>query len=229
MWDRDNEGVCRVTNYNNNTISTSERYLDEFSIFIRQNKAVDIVHKVCSCNNVFLDSRVSSRKPFGIPSNYEPQNEGVPCHYIQKIGLKYAKKKDIVDSRGYLDKWKFLIPAAPIAGQTDFSKPVGFFYDGNTRISKPGECCTESWLVAGAFDSKEEAESYKSYFFTKTVRFLLLQTVVSQHISTKSLCFVPDLGSYSGVYTDSYLKDLWGLSDEEMEYIYSRIGEIGGD
>ena len=229
LWDRDNEGVCRVTNYNNNTISTSERYLDEFSIFIRQNKAVDIVHKVCSCNNVFLDSRVSSRKPFGIPSNYEPQNEGVPCHYIQKIGLKYAKKKDIVDSRGYLDKWKFLIPAAPIAGQTDFSKPVGFFYDGNTRISKPGECCTESWLVAGAFDSKEEAESYKSYFFTKTVRFLLLQTVVSQHISTKSFCFVPDLGSYSGVYTDSYLKDLWGLSDEEMEYIYSRIGEIGGD
>ena len=229
LWDRDNEGICKVTNYNNNKVSVAERYMDEFDVFIRQNLAVDIVHKVCNCNKVFLDSRVSARKPFGLPSNYEPQNQGIPCHFIQKIGLKYAKESDVIDSKNYLNKWKFLIPAAPIAGQTDFSKPVGFFYDGNTRIAQPGECCTETWLVAGAFDTKEEAESYKSYFLTKTVRFLLLQTVVSQHISTKSFCFVPDLGSYSGVYTDEYLKDLWAINDDEMDYIFSRIGEIGGD
>ncbi len=229
LWDRDNEGICKVTNFNNNTPSTAERYLDEFDIFIRQNLALDIVHKVCNCSSKFLDSRVSSRKPFGLPSNYEPKSVGMPCHFIQKIGLRYADPADVSDSKGYLDKWKFLIPAAPIAGQTDFSKPVGFFYEGNTRIAKPGECCTETWLVAGAFDTKEEAESYRSYFFTKTVRFLLLQTVVSQHISTKSFCFVPELGSYSGKYTDDYLKDLWNINDVEMEYIYSRIGEIGGD
>jgi len=55
-----------------------------------------------------------------------------------------------------LNKWKLLVPPAPIAGQTDFSKPVGFYYDGNTRIAKPGECCTESFIVAGAFSTNKE-------------------------------------------------------------------------
>ena len=139
------------------------------------------------------------------------------------------KKTDVDDSKGYLNKWKLLIPAAPIAGQTDFSKPVRFFYDGNTRISKPGECCTESWLVAGAFDTEDEAVSYKSYLFTKTVRFLLLQTVVSQHISTKSFCFIPELGKYTGTYTDEMLCKKWGITIEEYEYIDSRISDAGGD
>jgi hypothetical protein len=70
------------------------------------------------------------------------------------------------------DKWKLLIPRSPIAGQTDFSKPVGFYYNGNTRIAKPGEICTESWLVACSFRTEEEVLSFKSYLFAKIVRFL---------------------------------------------------------
>ena len=229
LWDRDNEGICEVTNYSKDEPLVAERYMDEFDVFIRQNLALEIVHKVQNSNKKFLDERVSSRKPFGIPSNYIPQDYGVPCQFIQRIGVRYAKKADVDDSKGYLNKWKLLIPAAPIAGQTDFSKPVRFFYDGNTRISKPGECCTESWLVAGAFDTEEEAVSYKSYIFTKIVRFLLLQTVVSQHISTKSFCFIPELGKYSGTYTDEMLCEKWGITNEEYEYIDSRISDAGGD
>ena len=59
------------------------------------------------------------------------------------------------------------MPKAPIAGQTDFTKPVGFYYDGNIRLAAPGECCTESWIVAGAFDTREETLNFKSYLFTK--------------------------------------------------------------
>lgn len=205
------------------------RYLDEYEIFIRQNLAVEIVKKVQRLYSAFLDNRVSPRKPFGIPSNYAPCSEGIPCWYIQKIGIKYANPRDVTDSKNYLNKWKFLIPAAPIAGQTDFSKPVAFFYEGNTRIAKPGECCSESWLVAGAFDTKDEAVSYKSYLMTKTVRFLLLQTVVSQHISTKSFCFIPELTKYEGTYSDKQLCEMWGITSSEYDYIKTRIGEIGGD
>ena len=143
--------------------------------------------------------------------------------------MKYARREDVIDPKGYLNKWKLLIPAAPIAGQTDFSKPIRFFYNGNTRISKPGECCTESWLVAGAFDSEEETISFRTYLFTKIVRFLLLQTVVSQHISTKSFCFVPELGHYNGQYTDEELCKEWGITGDEFSYIDSRISDIGGD
>ena len=139
LWDRDHEGACEVTNYGTEAYSVATRYLDEYETFIRQNLAVDIVKKVHSKCDSFLSDRVSSRKPFGLPTNYPPQDIGVPCWFIQRIGRKYAAKKDVDDSRGYLNKWKLIAPKAPIAGQTDFTKPVGFYYEGNTKIAKPGE------------------------------------------------------------------------------------------
>jgi site-specific DNA-methyltransferase (adenine-specific) len=226
LWDREYNGMCKVSNFSKEHTHTIMRYLDENEIFIRQNLAVEIVKKVRARYKYFLNSRVSARKPFGLPTNYLPKEEGVPCWFIQKIGLKYANKIDVDNSRGYLNKWKLLVPKAPIAGQTDFTKPVAFYYDGNTRISKPGECCTESWIVAGAFSTENEVKAYKSFLFTKIVRFLLLQTVVSQDVTKKNYCFIPDLGHYKGIYTDKMLCDKWNITDEEWRYIDSRIATI---
>jgi site-specific DNA-methyltransferase (adenine-specific) len=197
LWERDSQGICEVTSFHEGRKIISERPLDEFDIFIRHSQALPIIRKVLSKNEnggKKLSDVISSRKPFGLPTNYRPREEGTPCWFIQRIGLKYANVSDVKDEHGLLNKWKLLVPPAPIAGQTDFSKPVGFYYDGNVRIAKPGECCTESWLVAGAFSTEAEAVSFKSYLFTKTVRFLLLQTVVSQHVTKRKFCFVPDLG-----------------------------------
>lgn len=229
LWDKEHNGMCEVTNFNKATSTTKMRYLDENEIFIRQNMAVEIVKKIQFQEKKFLSDRVSSRKPFGLPTNYLPKDKGIPCWFIQKIGLKYADEADVDDSRGYLNKWKLLVPKSPIAGQTDFTKPVGFYYDGNTRIAKPNECCTESWIVAGAFNSEEEVEHYKSYIFTKTVRFLLLQTVVSQDVTKKNFCFIPDLGKYDRFYTDEMLCQKWNITLEEWKYIDSRICDIGSD
>jgi site-specific DNA-methyltransferase (adenine-specific) len=232
LWERDYEGLCEVTNYNNGLPAKSKRKLNEFSTFIRHSKAVEIVRKVQKSHGLkgkYLSDRVSARKPFGLPTNYQPKDNGIPCWFIQRIGLQYANPIDINDQWGFLNRWKLLIPKAPIAGQTDFTKPVGFYYDGNTRIAKPGECCTESWIVAGAFDSEEEVLSYKSYLFTKVARFLLLQTVVSQDVTRKKFCFVPDLGTYRGEYTDEMLCKIWGITEDEWAFIDSRISNIGGN
>lgn len=227
LWDRNYNGLTEVINYDQKEQSTF-RKLNAHTIFIRQNLAVNIVEKVIEKNNTkpFLDKRISSRKPFGLPTNYKEKTEGIPCWFIQKIGLKYADANDIRDEYKYLNKWKVLIPPAPIAGQTDFSKPVGFYYNGNTCIAKPGECCTESWLVAGAFDTYEQAVSYRSYLFCKTVRFLLLQTVVSQHVTKKNFCFIPDMIEYNKIFTDEDLCQLWSISKDEWKYINSRISTI---
>ncbi len=230
LWDRDNPGLCEVTNFINGQEEKSERKLNEFKTLIRHSKAIPIIKKVLAKNEnngKNLSGIVSSRKPFGLPTNYTPRDSGIPCWFIQRIGLKYANKNDISDESNLLDKWKLLVPPAPIAGQTDFSKPVGFYYDGNTRIAKPGECCTESFIVAGAFLTKSETESFKSYLFTKTVRFLLLQTVVSQHVTKDKFIFVPDLGKYKGIYTDEILCKRWGITDQEWAFIDSRIKSIG--
>lgn len=230
LWDRDNKGQCEVTNFYNGQEVKSERSLSEFSILIRQGQAIPIIRKVQSKNEnggKRLSESVSSRKPFGLPTNYNPKNSGIPCWFIQKIGLKYAGKNDVIDDNKLLDKWKLLVPPAPIAGQTDFSKPVGFYYEGNTRIVKPGECCTESWIVAGAFSKEKEAISFKSYLFTKTVRFLLLQTVVSQHVTKEKFYFIPELEKYEGLYTDEILIKRWGINKMEWNYIDSKIKSIG--
>lgn len=232
LWDRDNKGQCEIVNIIDGKQVKSERALDEFSILIRHSQAIPIIRKVLAKNengDKRLSEVVSSRKPFGLPTNYKPKNSGVPCWFIQKIGLKYASKNDISDDNKLLDKWKFLAPKAPIAGQTDFSKPVGFYYDGNTRITKPGECCTESFIVLGAFSTEKEVLAYKSYIFTKVVRFLLLQTVVSQDVTRSNFQFIPDLGKYEGEYTDKMLIERWGITDDEWNFIDSKIKNIGAN
>lgn len=228
LWDKNYNDKCSITNYINSELSLAVRKLDEFDILIRDNKAIPILKKIVALNIAKnnLSDKVSSRKPFNLPTNYKPKNEGVPCWFIQKIGLKFASPKDVVDNQEYINKWKLLVPKSPIAGQTDFTKPVGFYYDGNTRISKPGECCTESYIIAGAFNTEEEANSFKSYLFTKTVRFLLLQRVVSQDVTKKCFAFIPDLERYEGTYTDEQLCNLWGITNLEWNYIDSRIKDI---
>ena len=143
LRDRDNQGLCEVVNFNGSAVLNSERDLNEFPILIRQSQAIPIIRKVVANNSKRLSERVSSRKPFGLPTNYNPKKKGIPCWFTQKIGQQFADIKDVTDSFNLLNKWKFLVPPAPIAGQTDFSKPVGFYYEGNTLIAKPGECCTE--------------------------------------------------------------------------------------
>jgi len=232
LWDRDHNGKCEVVNIRKDKESLSVRYLDEFDVLIRDNKALKIIKKIKDLkisNGKTLKDSVSPSKPFALRTNYEPKNAGIPCWFIQRIGKKYANKRDVGDSNNLLAKWKLLIPKAPIAGQTDFSKPVGFYYNGNVQLAKPGECCTESWNVAGAFSTEKETLNFKSYLFTKTVRFLLLQAVISQDVTRRNFMFVPDLGNYDRIYDDKYLVKKWNISDKEWEYIDSRITKVSNE
>lgn len=229
LWDRSYKGECKVTNVVDGVEYSSIRSLNEFPTFVRFSQAIPIIRKVFEIEKPkkTMEETVSSAKPFGLSTNYEPRESGISCQFIQKIGLKYADPSDIIDSQNLLDKWKLLIPRSPIAGQTDFTKPVGFYYDGNTKIVPPNTCCTESFLVAGAFDTEEEVLNFKSYLFTKTVRFLLLQAVVSQDVLRNKYCFVPALEKYDEEYTDEKLIKRWNITDEEWNYIDSKIKNIG--
>ena len=224
LRDRETEGECKVYNKTNQSSNMTSRYLNEFDVFVRSNKAMSIIRKVITHHNgIYMDSVVSASKPFGLRTFYEPKEEGIPCQFIQKIGLKYASPEDVTDNYGLLNKWKFLAPRSPIAGQTDFSKPVGIYYNGNTKIVPPGTCCTESLLVLYSSDDKNEIEFFKSYLYTKIVRFLLLQCVVSQDIIREKYRFVPHLGHYDMIYTDEYLCKIWGISSEEWDFIDSKV------
>lgn len=226
LRDRDYKGDCEVINRAKDGEYMAIRPLNEFEIFVRDSKAIEIIHKVSKKTNHMLSEVVSARVPFGLSTNYKPKENGIPCWFIQRVGLKYASKTDISDVNGILNKWKLLAPKTPIAGQTDFTKPVGIYYEGNIRIAKPGECCTDSWVVLNSFDYEEEVLSFKSYILSKIVRFLLLQCIASQDVSRDKFKFVPDLEHYMGIYTDERLCELWDITTEEWKYIDSKIKNI---
>lgn len=46
LWDRDNKGICEVETIRKNETIKSERYLDEFETFVRDNIAINIIHKI---------------------------------------------------------------------------------------------------------------------------------------------------------------------------------------
>jgi site-specific DNA-methyltransferase (adenine-specific) len=233
LWSASYEGDCEVTNMSNMDKTTNLRKLDEFPIFIRRTSTVSIVKKV---QKWMIDNKkdslfrtVSSAKPFGIRGNYKPKKEGIPCYFKKRIGKQFADEADITNpidiktGNKVIDKWKVLIPGQPIAGQTDFSKPIKFYHQENCFIAEPGSCATETWLIASHFDTKKQAENFRKYLFCKTVRYLLLPTVVSQHVTRENFQFIPDLDIYPDEINDDYLKNLWKISDSEWDEINQRI------
>ncbi|TRO66952.1 Eco57I restriction-modification methylase domain-containing protein [Christiangramia sabulilitoris] len=228
LWDRDSKGLCEITNQYDEKRVSSERALNEFEIFIRHSKAVPIIRKIHKIESPkhFLNEIISASKPFGLRGNHKPSKEGIRCHFSQRLGLLRVKQDEINDRYKIKDKYKLLIPKSPIAGQTDFSKPVGFYYDGNVIIAKPGEICTETYIVAYASQSEEKVKSFKSYLFTKIFRFLLLQTVVSQDVTREKFAFIPHLDNYNQKFTDEILKKRWNITEEEWEFIDSKIRDI---
>ena len=51
LWDRDNPGECDVSNFVDGHLITEARYLNEFDVFIRSNRALSIVRKVLHQHN----------------------------------------------------------------------------------------------------------------------------------------------------------------------------------
>lgn len=74
LWDKNYQGDCEIFNYENGEcVSYTRRPLKEqgIDVFIRYNKAVNILNKVKSFNEKTFDNLVSSRKPFGLASNFK--------------------------------------------------------------------------------------------------------------------------------------------------------------
>lgn len=222
LWDREYHGECEIVNIEDDSIAT--RPLNEFPMLVRRNLAIPIIKKVLSKDGKYRISEfMLPQNPFRIRGDYRPRETGIPCWFRNPIGLKYVDPEDVRDVFNVLDKWKVLIPATNLSGTETYKYQRRVFYPGNVTIAKPGECCTESRMIIGAFDSREEAENFASYLLTKTVGFLSSQVQVSSGMCRKDFLFVPHLEKYDRKYTDEYLCKRWGITDDEFKYICSRI------
>lgn len=224
VWKEAYNGKCKYTNYRNGKATTAYRDLNEFQTFIRYPVASEIVKKVKEDGELTLDKVVSSRKPFGLATTAKPMKTG-------DITLRYNggrgpyKSTEIRVGTEMIDQWKIIISrlTAEHAGQP--AKDGKYRVLSTMELLKPGEICSETYLVAGAFDLKEEATNYMDYLKTQFVRFLILQIAMTQQLSKASFAFVP-CQDFTRKWTDKQLFEKYDLSSEEVNYIQGMIKEM---
>ena len=121
-----------------------------------------------------------------------------------------------------VNKWKVMLSKASFdhGGQPD--------KDGKRRIfSKvesipPGTICTETYLIAGSYDNKKQADNMTSYLKTRFCRFLVSTVLFTQNIVKDRFKFVPNLDMNES-WTDEKLYKKYGLTKKEIAFIESMV------
>ena len=225
LWDRDNRGDCKVyTHSDNKIISEMERPLLEKNsdVFIRYNEAIPILHKVFEKKERSFSEIVSSRKPFGFPTNFsnfkkEPFENSIKIYANQKVG--YIKKSQIANNIEWVDKYKIYIPKAIGIGniKEDWLKPI---------LGEPNSCCTETYIIIGIYDNIIESENAISYIQTKFFHLLLSLRKITQDSTSKVYQFIP-LQDFSEPWTDEKLYKKYGLTKDEINFIETTVYQKG--
>lgn len=225
LWDREYKGPCEVQTIwdGKPTGPAVARELDAFDILVRRNEAVPILEKVRTKKETTLDKRVSSRKPFGLPTNFKGKPSDArmknPVRLFENQRIGWIDRKNIRTNAEWIDQWKVLltrVQGTSAAVETKFlSKPL---------IAEPGTACTETYLVAGHFATEEEANYYAAYLRTRFVRFLVSLRKPTQDAARSVYAFVPDL-PLNQEWTDSKLYKRYGLSKDEIAFIESVVAE----
>ena len=221
LWDNAYDGKCEFTNVSNGKTTVTLKYLNGYDTLIRYPIAEAIVNKVLSHGEENLSGMVSTQKPFGLRTYVKPMQTGdISLRYSGGIGPFF--RKDVPQSIEWIDQWKVIISylSAEHAGQPD--KNGQFRVLSTTEILPPNTACTETYLVAGAFDSKVLAENFYSYLKTKFLRFLVLQVAVSQHLAKACFKFVP-VQDFSKPWTDAELYEKYGLTADEIAFVEAMI------
>lgn len=222
LWDRDNEGMCRIFTHNGNSVrEQSARYLKEkdSDVFIRYSEGVSVYHKILTFKEKTMDTLVSSQKPFGLRTFVRGTQTKTQDSVVlfERGGRSYLDRNEVVIHRNWIDKPKVYISAAYNAGDTYPHQILG-----KPIIGDSGSCCTETYVVIGPFDSTAESENVVSYIKTKLFRFLVMLKKSSQHAASQVYSFVP-LQDFSHPWTDEMLYKKYGLDDNEIAFIESMI------
>ncbi len=221
LWDRDNKGDCRVENIHKGNSTVSTRPLNEFDTFIRDSIAVSIIKKIKSYEEDSLNQIVSSRKPFGLESKQRSYKTG-DLKLIWSGGEGVIPSSQVTSGQDLIKKWKVLLSKTSHdhAGQPDKDGKRRVF--SRIEVLSPNTVCTESYLIIGPFQNKDLTQKMEIYLKTKFCRFLVSTILLTQNISKDKFQFVP-MPDLTKEWTDKMLYKKYGLTEEEIAFIESRI------
>jgi len=229
LWERDSKGPCAVKTIWDGlpTGPAVKRNLDTYDVLVRRNEAVPILDKIRAKKESTLNQRVSSRKPFGLATNFKgkPSKSGLknPVQLYENQRTGWIERSQITVNPEWIDEWKVLmtrVQGTSAAIETKFlSKPI---------IAEPGTACTETYLVAGHFEDEKTAENYGRYLRTRFVRFLVSLRKPTQDAARGVYGFVPEL-PLDQEWTDAKLYKRYGLTKNEIVFIESQVAEHSED
>lgn len=235
LWNRDNPGLCESTYHRNGvSIGPYPRVLDEFDVFVRDNRAVDILHKVLAMGERPFEELVSGDTPFGLATNFTDYFPGLIPNDAQVLlyanvatkRVRGAMEREAISKNAHLiDVWKLFLPVAG-SGRERERSGVDIVL-GPPIIGEPGSVCTQTYLVAGPLNSKDGAESVESYLQTRLARFLVSLRKPAQHVFRGMYRWVP-VQPWNQKWTDAALYQKYGITDDEIAFIEQMIRPMGG-
>jgi site-specific DNA-methyltransferase (adenine-specific) len=223
LWDRDNEGDCKITTHRGDKVgSTVQRPLLEKGLdtFIRYNEAISIYSKVKQWNEETMNKMVSQQKPFGLPTTYKGKSRKTNDNHIMVYGSKglgYCSINEISINLELIDAHKLFIPRAG-SGSDKFPHQIL----GKPFIPNRNSACTETYVVISPINSDEEAENIKSYISTKFFRFFVMLMKPTQDALRRVYSLVP-IQDFSMGWNDTKLYHKYGIATKEIEFIDSMI------
>lgn len=225
LWDEKFEGRCEVKTFQDGDItSTSSRYLGEHGeVFVRFNDALPILDKIKSKTSIYMDTQVSSSKPFGFRTFFNDFTQKKSAKNVQimtKDGVFEILRNQLTVNEQWLDKYK--VTVAKAYGERG-SYP--YLITSKPRILPPNMVCTETYQVCGVYDTLEEAENFADYIRTRFFRFLVGLLKNTQDLSKSKFQFVPVL-DMKDKWTDEKLFKTFGITQKEQDFISSLIREM---
>lgn len=224
LWERESHGQCIVETRINNQNIIAERSLDEFDVFVRDNRVLNIVKKINSQSRHRFSDLVSARRPFGIDAAHDGCKAGEIYLYTSR-GDSRIYRKDVPKGSELIDKWKVLLSktSSEHAGQPDKSGRKRVL--SRIEVMSPGSAASESYLIVGPFESEQEAKHAAHYLRTRFVRFLVSSVLLTQNITRNSFVFVPVV-DLSKQWSDDALYEKYMITSEEVDFIEATIHSI---
>lgn len=235
LWSKAHKGDCLIVNHKQNDSSEMRRPLLEkgADTFIRYNAAVSILSKVMAFHEETMDNRVSSRLPFGIPSNFTDYTLLPDAKHC--VTLYRSERSKNADRRVYVapihitknyewkDSMKVLVSKASPGGDeyphAIISAPV---------LADVNSVCTETYLIVDFVKSEAEGNNLISYTRTRFFRFMMSLIKNTQNISKGVFAFVP-VQDWSKSWTDEELYAKYDITEEEIAFIESMIRPMEGN
>lgn len=158
---------------------------------------------------------------------------------IRILGLKNNKRTymfcpiDLIENSNWIDKYKVFVPESNGASGMLGSEPARI-------ISKPVvgnklDGATQTFIVIGSFETKEEAENLQKYILTKFARVLLGALKATQRNNSVTWAKVPlqNFTNSSSIDWSQSISDIdkqlyikYGLSEEEINFIEAHVKEM---